>query len=53
MSKKDRLEFTSYLRQCTDRQVQGVYEKEKRANRKGYMHLAEIEAARRGLDLAN
>jgi hypothetical protein len=42
-------EFCSYLRNCTDAQVRGVYEKEKRAGRDAYVALAEVEAQRRGL----
>jgi len=42
-------EFCLYLRNCTDRQVRGVYEKEKKAKREVYMALAEVEAERRGL----
>lgn len=50
MNPRDRSEFQSYLRDCTDRQVIGVYEKEKAAGRKDYAALAEIEAVRRNLD---
>jgi len=42
-------EFSSYLRQCTDAQVRGVYDKEKKAGRDEYVALAEVEAERRGL----
>lgn len=42
-------EFTGYLRNCTDAQVRGVYEKEKQAGRDEYVALAEAEAERRGL----
>jgi hypothetical protein len=49
---KDIREFTGYLRHCTDAQVRGVYQKEKQAGRDEYVALAEIEAARRGLDLS-
>lgn len=51
MTKRDRDEFTQYLRQCTDNQVRGVYEKEQAANRTDYAMLAEIEAAKRGIEL--
>lgn len=51
MTAKDRAEFKSYLRACTDRQVRGVYEKEKAAGRSDYAQLAELEAARRNIDL--
>lgn len=42
-------EFSDYLRNCTDAQVRGVWEKEKKADREVYIVLAEIEAERRGL----
>lgn len=51
MTKRDRSEFIGYLRQCTDRQVQGVWEKERQARRRAYQSLAELEAARRGITL--
>lgn len=44
-------DFNSYLRQCTNSQVHGVYEKERDANREEYMALAEQEATRRGIEL--
>jgi hypothetical protein len=51
LSEKDKREFQLYLKQCTDRQVQGVYDKEKNANRKDYAELAVTEAAIRGITL--
>ncbi len=51
MTKQDRDEFKLYLRQCTDRQVQGVYDKESQAGRDDYAELAENEADRRGIIL--
>jgi hypothetical protein len=48
---KDIREFNAYLQQCTDRQVQGVYDKEKAAGRDEYVALAEAEAQRRGIIL--
>lgn len=51
MNQKDRTEFKAYLRDCTDQQVRGVYEKEDRANRPDYAALAREEAAKRGIDL--
>lgn len=51
MTDKDRKEFRQYLRQCTDRQVVGCYEKEKKAQREDYMELCESEAFRRGVFL--
>ena len=49
MTSKDRKEFNEYLRNCTDRQVYGVLEKEKSAGRQDYAELAEAELERRGL----
>ena len=49
---KDRHEFRQYLRQCTNAQVQGVYEKELAAGRHEYAELAESEAILRGLYLS-
>lgn len=46
---KDIHEFCGYLRSCTDEQVRGVYDKEKKAGRDEYVALAEEEAIRRGL----
>jgi hypothetical protein len=48
---KDMREFNAYLKQCTDRQVRGVYEKERSAGREEYAELARAEAERRGIDL--
>lgn len=44
-------DFSAYLRNCTDSQVQGVYDKEIEAGRTAYAELAVIEAGRRGIDL--
>lgn len=49
LSKKDRAEFIGYLRVCSDRQVEGVLEKETNAGRTGYSELASAEMQRRGL----
>lgn len=46
---KDRGEFIAYLRNCTDRQVYGVLEKEVGGRREDYAELARNELARRGL----
>lgn len=46
-SGQDIREFASYLRACTDAQVQGVYDKEKAAGREVYTALARAEASRR------
>ena len=51
MTSRDRREFQLYLRNCTDRQVQGVYDKEKEAGRSEYAELAQEEAANRGIAL--
>jgi hypothetical protein len=42
-------EFRGFLREATDRQVEGIYEKEKRAGRDEYAELAIAEASRRGI----
>jgi hypothetical protein len=44
-------DFTGYLRNCTDAQVRGVYEKEMKAGRKAYAFLAKLEAERRGISV--
>ena len=49
---KDIREFRDYLKACTDRQVQGVYEKERDAGCEEYVELARAEAERRGIELA-
>jgi hypothetical protein len=51
MTKAEREEFRQYLRGCTDRQVQGVYDKEKSAGRVTETELAQAEAVRRGITL--
>ncbi|MBG6083195.1 hypothetical protein [Rubrivivax gelatinosus] len=51
MTKQERDDFRSYLRACTDAQVQGVYEKEKAAGREEELELAQAEADRRGITL--
>jgi hypothetical protein len=48
---KDIREFNGYLAACTDRQVQGVYEKESAAGREEYVALVEAEARARGIVL--
>src|ERR1700722_11388106 len=40
-------EFSAYLRNCTNEQVQGVYTKEKAAGRDAYVELILLEADRR------
>jgi len=51
MNAKDMREFRDYLKNCTDAQVQGVYDKERAAGRDDYAELAVAEAERRGIDL--
>lgn len=51
LTAKDIREFSGYLRQCTDAQVQGVCDKEHGAGREAYAELAINEAARRGIYL--
>lgn len=51
LTAKDIREFTAYLQNCSDNQVRGVYRKERDADRDAYVALAEIEAARRGIEL--
>ena len=48
---QDMREFRGYLKQCTDRQVCGVYEKESEAGREAYAELARAEAEARGIFL--
>ena len=43
------LGFQRYLAQCTDQQVQGVWEKERGAGRSDYAALARAELLKRGL----
>lgn len=51
MTHKDKDEFRAYLRQCTDAQVQGVWEKEHRAKRHDYAELAKDEGYRRNIHI--
>lgn len=51
MTKQERDNFRSYLKQCTAQQIQGVYDKEKVAGRTEEMELAVAEAERRGITL--
>lgn len=51
LSARDIREFRGFLRNATDRQVQGIYDKEKRAGRDDYAELAVAEAERRGIFL--
>lgn len=51
MTSQERKNFKEYLRNCTNAQVQGVYDKEKAAGREEEMELAIEEAERRGISL--
>jgi hypothetical protein len=51
VTRRDINQFQQYLRQCTDRQVIGVYEKERAAGRRAYVQLAALEMAKRRLDV--
>lgn len=48
--KEAHLDFLAYLKQCTDNQVLGVLDKERKAERWSYAALAVAEAEKRGLD---
>ena len=45
------LDFERYLRQCTDAQVRGVFEKEEAAGRLTEAWAALLEARSRGIEL--
>ena len=45
------IEFKEYLRHCTNDQVQGVYEKERKAGRMEYAELAKYEGHRRNIHI--
>jgi hypothetical protein len=49
LSADDIADFNGYLRNCTDSQVAGVYQKERSAGRRAYAALAEAEGIRRGI----
>ena len=51
MTERDKTEFKAYLRQCTDKQVQGVWTKERRAGRLEYAELAKDEGYRRNIHI--
>lgn len=51
MNAQDMREFRAYLKQCTDNQVRGVYEKERDAGRDDYAELALAEAEARGISV--
>ena len=51
MTADEMKDFRGYLKNCTDRQVQGVYDKEKAAGREDYAELAVAEAECRGITI--
>lgn len=51
MTADDIREFNAFLKNSTDAQVRGIYEKEKAAGRDDYVALVEAEADKRGLYL--
>jgi hypothetical protein len=51
LSARDIREFNGFLRNASDRQIQGIYEKEHRAGRDEYVELTRAEASRRGISL--
>ena len=51
LSADDIRDFAGYLRNCTDAQVQGVYDKERKAGRWAYAELALIEARCRSIEV--
>lgn len=52
MDVNDMREFRAYLKQMTDAQVRGVYDKEHAAGRDDYAELAIAEAEIRGIEVA-
>lgn len=51
MNAYDKRDFKEYLRNCTDSQVRGVFEKENAAGREEYADMARTEAMHRGISL--
>ncbi len=51
VSARDIWEFSGFLRNASDRQLQGIFDKEKRAGRDEYVEATRDEAGRRGVDL--
>lgn len=49
MTEQDRVEFDLYLKAMTNKQVLGVYQKERDADRKDYAELAYLELCKRGM----
>lgn len=44
-------EFMGYLKTLSDKQVQGCYDKERKADRKHFAVLCRAEAEKRGIEL--
>lgn len=51
MDATDMREFRQYLKQCTDKQVRGVYEFEMEHRREDYAELAKAEGEARGFNV--
>lgn len=51
VTRRDKQDFSDYVKMLTNQQVIGVYEKEKAANRQTYARIAAAEAKKRGIDL--
>lgn len=51
LTTREKDDFAGYLRNCTDNQVRGCYEKERSAGRTAYVNLCKAEANRRGIEL--
>jgi hypothetical protein len=52
VSAREIREMNGYLANCTDRQVEGVYHKEREAGRDAYAELALAEGRKRNLEFA-
>lgn len=51
ISAQDIQEFRGYLKNCTNNQVQGCYDREKHAGRGAFVELCKAEAENRGIEL--
>lgn len=51
MTKRDADEFRAFCLSATDRQLQGIYEKEKLAGRTGYVQIALTVAHERAVSI--
>lgn len=51
MTRKDMIEFTMFLKQASDRQIQGIYDKEASAGRWEYVGLVLQEALIREVEI--